>query len=62
MKQNAMTDAAKLQRRQDFIVAAHRLFLQQQRLPASQNQQGQLQSQVALHLCELELPPLCIPV
>ena len=34
MKQNAMTDAAKLQRRQDFIIAAHRLFLQQQRLPA----------------------------
>lgn len=34
MKQNAMTDAAKLQRRQDFIIAAQRLFLQQQRLPA----------------------------
>lgn len=34
MKQNAMTDAAKLQRRQDFIIAAQRLFLQQRRLPA----------------------------
>lgn len=34
MKQNAMTEEAKLQRRQAFIASAQRLFLQQQRLPA----------------------------
>jgi AcrR family transcriptional regulator len=34
MKQNAMTDQAKQQRRHNFIAAARRLFLQQQRLPA----------------------------
>ena len=34
MKQNAMTEEAKLQRRQDFIASAQRLFLQRQRLPA----------------------------
>ncbi|MDP5137258.1 helix-turn-helix domain containing protein [Rheinheimera baltica] len=34
MKQNALTPEAKQQRRQDFLHAARRLFLQQQQLPA----------------------------
>jgi len=34
MKHNAISAAAKLQRRADFLAAARRLFIQQQRLPA----------------------------